>query len=315
MSLVEAVETDNEKLVKYLIKNGRSILTEDKKRDGITPFEAACLHGNPSIMEMFLKAAGTSIPANDLELCVNVASQEGHEKVIKLLFQEQNRRKLNPNLRNALMNASSRGHVSIVKQIIPELNDGKTTLGIALLIASKNGQEEIVDELLNAGADINYEDFAGTTALIVASKEGHAEVVQKLLQSGADITQEDYEKRTAWWFAIMSGNARTVKAFLDTKQLETQKKEAGLTAASLKGYENIVKILLDDGVNINTPTLDGWTPLSVACEENKIEIVEILIQAGADVNVKGENGKTPLQIAREKGFAKIEKTLLQAGAK
>ena len=53
VSLVEAVEMDNVKLVKYLIKQGHSALTFDEKTHKF-PFEAACIRGNPTIMKIFI---------------------------------------------------------------------------------------------------------------------------------------------------------------------------------------------------------------------------------------------------------------------
>ena len=43
--------------------------------------------------------------------------------------------------------------------------------------------------ILNEGTDINSEDEEGRTPLLLASKNGHMEVVQYLVENGADMTR------------------------------------------------------------------------------------------------------------------------------
>lgn len=312
-SLIEAVETNNENLVKCLLKKGKSPLTYQLRKGSKTPFEAACKRGNPSIIKMFLKAVESSIPAEDLELCIVFASSEGHEDIIKQIFQEQKRRKLTLNPSRALMNAISRGDTSIVSYIINEIGDNEVTLGRALIEASESGKKEIVDILINAGANVNTESY-GTTALIEAGKNGHTDIVYKLLQAGADIQQRDKNKRTVITYAVQNGDLETVETLIQTNKLSPLEFQAILLLCAAYGHDKILKMLINEGVDINTPELQ-YKPLTIACEEGKLDIVKMLIQFGVDVNLKDKNAKTPLQITREKGFTEIESVLLRAGAK
>ncbi len=45
--------------------------------------------------------------------------------------------------------------------------------------------------LLDAGADVDMEDFEGETPLIVAASEGHIHIVDLLLSRGASLSEED----------------------------------------------------------------------------------------------------------------------------
>ena len=59
----------------------------------------------------------------------------------------------------------------------------------AMIAASTRGRVDVVESLIEAGADINKATKNGTTALIVASMEGHAATVKVLLQAGADVNK------------------------------------------------------------------------------------------------------------------------------
>lgn len=67
------------------------------------------------------------------------------------------------------------------------------------------------------------------------------------------------------------------------------------------GREEIVELLLRNGVEINSKNKNGSTALDVAVEKGFGKIVEILMQSGADPKVENKNGKTAIDIANEKG--------------
>lgn len=60
-----------------------------------------------------------------------------------------------------------------------------------LMLASRNGANDIVGLLLRAGARINVRDIGGNSPLIFAVKEGHIDIVQQLLEAGANANDID----------------------------------------------------------------------------------------------------------------------------
>jgi len=64
-------------------------------------------------------------------------------------------------------------------------------MSFQLMYLAHEGSVEGIRELLDGGADPNFRDSDGRTALHIAACEGHAEVVELLLQSGAEAAVED----------------------------------------------------------------------------------------------------------------------------
>ena len=77
-----------------------------------------------------------------------------------------------------------------------QTEDGSTTLHAA----SENGHAEVVNILIQAGAEVNTQIkdglWKGNTPIHFASRHGHVEVITALLAAGADKTIKDKWGRT-----------------------------------------------------------------------------------------------------------------------
>jgi hypothetical protein len=67
-----------------------------------------------------------------------------------------------------------------------------------------------------------------------------------------------------------------------------------LIRAADNGQLEIVKFLVEKGVDVDAATVEGVTPLMYASQNGYTEIMEYLIGHGADVNATPDNGVTPL---------------------
>jgi ankyrin repeat protein len=57
----------------------------------------------------------------------------------------------------------------------------------------------------------------------------------------------------------------------------------------------MVQVFLDAGMSVESPVLNGYTPLQLAASDNRnIEVVEALVDRGANVSVYDETGKSLL---------------------
>ena len=93
-----------------------------------------------------------------------------------------------------LLKAAFAGDLPQVRTLVEKganIDFQSKTLPTALIIASAQGHEGVVEALLTKGAKINLQSQHGVTALIIASQEGNEEVVKALLPNGAVIDMQD----------------------------------------------------------------------------------------------------------------------------
>lgn len=82
-----------------------------------------------------------------------------------------------------------------------------------LITAAIFGRTEMAELLIEAGADLNFQNNDGSTALISAAFFGHPEIVQLLLNAGADRTIKNKYGATA--FDVVAAPFSEVKGTYD----------------------------------------------------------------------------------------------------
>jgi len=134
--------------------------------------------------------------------------------------------------------------------------------------------------------DVNAYDCMGMTALTWAARRGHGDFVTMLLQADVNPHQADTEYcRTPLWWAVEKGYEGVVRILLEREDVNTNQAYTGYGAAPLSwaaasGHEGVVKMLLErEDVNPNqTDTGYGRTPLSWADVEGHERVVELLLE-------------------------------------
>ncbi len=200
------------------------------------------------------------------------------------------------------------------KRAIELIKDGanlekKDTLGYTALIrASQRGHVEVVKALLDAGAKVNEKNNEGYTALIWASKNGHVEVVEALLDAGEKVNEKTLICQTALILASQHGHVEVVEALLDAGAKVDEINNYGYTAlilASERGHVEVVKTLLDAGAKVNEKTLICQTALILASQHGHVEVVEVLLDAGAKVDETNNHGKTAIDYTSNDEIKKL----------
>ena len=84
-----------------------------------------------------------------------------------------------------------------------------------------------------------------------------------------------------------------------------------LHCASASGYEEMARVLLEHGAEVNAQNSNGWTPLHYASNRGHEDVARVLLEHGADVNVRNVNGWTPLYFASFHGRGEVARVLLE----
>ncbi|XHF97076.1 hypothetical protein AWENTII_000679 [Aspergillus wentii] len=185
-----------------------------------------------------------------------------------------------------------------------------TSLGFATFL----GLKQFAQLLLEEGAEVNE----GSDAPIqIASEQGHEDMVQMLLNNGADTHGRGSTDTTALGFASSAGHQRIVEMLLEhgaDVNLRSKTSDSALQEALSWGHEQIVDILLTHGADVNIQSKDGTTALQEASASGHQEIVQKLLAHGADIDIKGELYGTALHAASSGGHQHIVEILLAQGA-
>ena len=219
---------------------------------------------------------------------------------------------------DALQAAAAAGNSTELKEILGRGADINNVCdrGTAIVVAAERNHKEIVQLLIDHGADINPRGEGGDSALLMASRFGYTEIVELLLDHGAKADIQDRRGSRALSAASKRGHKGVVDLLPSHEADVNTQSDRGnaLQAASSLGHKEIVELLLTYGADINSVGGLCGSALQAASSSGHREIVKLLLDHGADVNVRAGQDGGALQAASGEGHREIVKLLLEHGA-
>ncbi|KAJ5929318.1 Mg2+ transporter protein CorA-like/Zinc transport protein ZntB [Penicillium verhagenii] len=194
--------------------------------------------------------------------------------------------------------------------------DGYSSTDIPLLhIAAAYGPPEIVEFLLDAGANIEETTDAGSTVLHLAARNGCHENLKILFDRGAKslIDVPMHDRSLPLTEGVWGGDFETCRLLVALDANLDLKGSQGRTAlmfGAKKGYTEIIKLLLDAGADIHAVSDDRTTALNYAVERNFCEATKLLLTRGADKTLQDGNDGNVLHVAALLGHADVTTELL-----
>ncbi|OAQ99952.1 hypothetical protein LLEC1_04023 [Akanthomyces lecanii] len=307
--LLLASRRGHEAIAGLLINNGADVNTSDK--NGWTPLLLASEKGQETVARLLLEKR-VQIEAKDSEYgrtSLLWAAAMGQEAVVKLLLENGvNVNATDKDGRTSLLWAAVNGHAAIVQRLIAAekldhdaVDDNGQT---ALSWAAANNNENVVKLLLAAeGVNPNSRDNHDRTPLLRVAISTPA-----IIRKNSGHALQDYNMQ------LMLLEQQNKTRLMMSRQGRSIPRPHHLIGWAVQQFSNIVKLLLENGANVEVKDEDGRTALSYIAEQGHEAIVKILLEKGANVEAKDRNGQTPLSWAAEKGHEAIVKMLLEKGA-
>ena len=321
-ALAKAIKSNNVKKVNYII--GLLCDVNKVMVDGKSVLVWAMEQKNEEIIEK-LKAMGAkyeilSAKQRD-ELGRNlynaIYNNKGIEEITNLIYAGANV-EYRYDSTDILMLASSKGREDVVEKLLPfikDINDWDCNGRTALFDAVASGNVEVVKILIDAGANISHKTNEGASIIGEATKR---EMIELLIENGADINGVDRYGYSLLKRAIDKKDEEFIKYLIEKKVKIDSFDYNGYSLvyhAIIKDMPSVALELIDKLGDINASyTRDGNSALMIAASYGDVSLVRELINRGADVNFKNERGETALMEAGETGNIDIIRLLIDSGA-
>jgi len=233
--------------------------------------------------------------------------QVGHTKIAEILIKNG----ANINVQNIagctpLMFAAAIGNNMITKMLIENGanihlvdEDGKTALFYAITFGEDNNLKT-AEILIENGANINVQDNNGDTPLLCIIK-----------QNPDLFTQKEFARMFLIVDTLKKNNIDLDLSMIDNNEKIKQYNEKSKNYICIT--KKIVKMLIQNGANVNIKDNDGNTSLMLAAYrthfKDYLAIIKILIQSGANLLMTNNEGYTALAIAVKNNHHKIAELL------
>ncbi|XP_053209790.1 rabankyrin-5-like [Panonychus citri] len=197
-----------------------------------------------------------------------------------------------------------------------EAHDGQTPLHMACAW----GLENVVQTLLEFGANVNIQDADGKTPLHIAIFNQHSTIISLLLcHPSLNLNLRDKTGCTPFATAMNIKNNKAAQEILNRDPNSAEKYDAKgynfLHTAIKRGDIESVLFLLSINVNIHSRVQDPvqMTPLHLSVESGSELILRNLLLAGVNINDMTAQKQTALHIAAEHDHSAICSILLEKG--
>uniref|UniRef100_A0A5S6QKX3 Poly [ADP-ribose] polymerase n=1 Tax=Trichuris muris TaxID=70415 RepID=A0A5S6QKX3_TRIMR len=227
------------------------------------------------------------------------------------------------NALHILCNASPVPDMFMVKAVVAagvNVNERNKNLLSPLHIAADRGCIELINLLIENGANVNLLDGLGQTSLHRCTKLNLPEACKLLLDKGVDASIVNLHGLTACQLATgataeLIGEHPAVVSKSTRRSIERQMLEAS-KAGDLQSVKRIVQHSADSDSVLNCRDVDGRnsTPLHFAAGYNRFDVVKFLVESGANLHARDKGGLEPLHNACSYGHYEVTDLLIKNGA-
>ncbi|HZQ48111.1 MAG TPA: ankyrin repeat domain-containing protein [Verrucomicrobiae bacterium] len=197
----------------------------------------------------------------------------------------------------------------------PDLINGTVGQIPPLINAARLDYLNVARFLLDNHADVNVrgDQSRGFSAIGIATQEGHKEMVELLLDRGADVNDASGQGLKPLQIAAQRGYRAIAEVLIAHKADVNIGNGGGYTPlhrAAQNGFQSVAELLLANGAEVNAVDSAGQSPLHEAASSDNPAMIEMLIAHKADVNAAARDGSTPLIVAARNRRVNVARLLL-----
>ncbi|EUC28323.1 hypothetical protein COCCADRAFT_30391 [Bipolaris zeicola 26-R-13] len=244
-------ELNTANLIRVLDSASRCMDVE-VERYGCPLFAAAAMNSEKTL-EAFLKS--TRLQQADCSFGKVVGEQQSQRKLAQCAAR---RDFVYSKAKDFLLNAAELGHDEVLALSIKSerfrIGSKDSKNRTVLWWASRNGCGTSARLLLAADSAMVNSRNDGTTPLIIAAEQGHYEMIEILVDKGADVNAQSGQYGNALQAASTKGYKEIAMLLLDKgADVNAQSGQYGnaLQVASVVGHKEIAMLLLDKGADVN----------------------------------------------------------------
>lgn len=212
------------------------------------------------------------------------------------------------------LDSSRREKISTWENFLDE-NEKVLKNNIRLLIdAIKRNHMDDVSKFYNEGVDINsHIQFFRETALMTACWQKNCEILEFIINKGADLNTATEVGNTALHICVLNLAKDCLELLLESGANVNIKNNFGNTPLMMACENQIfdyVEIMLNNGASLSEESWLGKTAFDYVCEHNCQYLTKLFVERGADVRHKKKNGTTVVYGCAENNNFTIMKYLL-----
>eukprot|EP01041_Mallomonas_annulata_P008389 gene8389-17295_t len=226
----------------------------------------------------------------------------------------------------------SKNQISQIQKIIDSCPQSTSSIdevgNNALMLASANGDEAIMNLIYKTGIDIYAQNYHGMTALMIACLHAKADAVDLLMNFNSSTDIQDNDGKTALMYACQHGGFDAIRIILskhsadsyinlrDNSELHRQSTVVSVVGNEVDPVsengtlETVSTSLCLDIQTTSVLTPDGWTALMYTAQNSDFRAVRLLLRHGADVTIRDNDGRSALGISSLSGTSKTFEFLL-----
>jgi ankyrin repeat protein len=160
-------------------------------------------------------------------------------------------------------------------------SDNKRTTPLLQLFKTGFANISRTKLLLSRGADVNIRDTSGHTALHVAAEQGLVAELTVLLHDSANVNLHDNNQETPLHYAVRFGQLKVLTILLQQPQLDVNAQDCegntSLMVATARGDNEMVKRLLDYGVDKRIINRSGQSCLHIAAVHSQLACLKTIL--------------------------------------